>query len=375
MAEIGLGHLEAGMGEPVREFAVVGEQHQALGVVVQPADVEQALGPVAEEVGDGFVAAGVGHGGQHLGRLVEGQVHQPGPGRDPFPVHPDHLVFGVDPGAEPADRLPVDLDPARADEFLAVPAAPDPRLGQDLLQPDPAGNVGQAVPFIPPQSSLEVRVGRSHSRCPRCLPAGTARGPAGPPGWPGPVAPGSTPWSGTDGTGLGVSAGFLDQAAQHQRAHHAVAVDPADGRDAGPADRLPVGDHGQGLQRGLGEADLLPVADEPLDQRGAVLAGVVPPAAGDLAQVEAAALDCGFLGQVVQFRADLVPGPFEYLGEDDHRHRLVGDQQDRLQAGSQAGAFRGLCLFLGFRAHFLFQSLSVSSSTLSAVSRWPVHVT
>src|ERR1700723_297440 len=32
-----------------------------------------------------------------------------------------------------------------------------------------------------------------------------------------------------DGAGFGVGAGLLDQAAQHQGAHHAVAVDPADG--------------------------------------------------------------------------------------------------------------------------------------------------
>ena len=57
-------------------------------------------------------------------------------------------MLGVDPGAEPADGLPVDLDPARADEFLAVPAAADPRFGQDLLQPDAAGNVGQGVPVV-----------------------------------------------------------------------------------------------------------------------------------------------------------------------------------------------------------------------------------
>src|SRR5271170_7809757 len=117
-----------------------------------------------------------------------------------------------------------------------------------------------------------------------------------------------------DGTGLGVSAGFLDQATQHQGSHHAVAVDPADGRNPGPADRLAVGHHGQGLQRGLGQADLLAVADDPLDQRRAVLASVEPPAAGNFAQVKAAILGCVFLGEVCQLGRDLVPGPFEYLG-------------------------------------------------------------
>src|ERR1700747_2788811 len=90
------------------------------------------------------------------------------------------------------DRRPIDSAPARADHPLAVPAAADPRFGQDLLQPDAAGNVGQAVAVLALWVAevvvfvvvFEVTVGRSHSRCPRCPQAGTARGRAGPPGWP-----------------------------------------------------------------------------------------------------------------------------------------------------------------------------------------------
>src|SRR5579862_5226954 len=130
-----------------------------------------------------------------------------------------------------------------------------------------------------------------------------------------------------------VGPGLLDQAAQDQRAHDAVAVDPAHGRHADPADRLPVGHDGQGLQRCLGEADLLAVADEPLDERGAVLSGVEPPAARDLPEVEAAALGGVGRGEVVQFGGYLVPRPLEDLGQHHHGYRLVGDQEDRLQAG------------------------------------------
>ena len=58
-------------------------------------------------------------------------------------------MLGVDPGAEPSDRLTVDLDPPGADEFLTVPAAADSqRVGQDLLQPNTVGDVGQGVPFL-----------------------------------------------------------------------------------------------------------------------------------------------------------------------------------------------------------------------------------
>src|SRR5580700_6699164 len=81
-----------------------------------------------------------------------------------------------------------------------------------------------------------------------------------------------------DGAGLRIRARLLGQAAQHQRAHHPVAVDPAHGRHPGPADRLTVRHDGQGLQRRLGQPDLLPVAYETLNQRGAILTGVVSPA-------------------------------------------------------------------------------------------------
>ena len=83
-----------------------------------------------------------------------------------------------------------------------------------------------------------------------------------------------------------LGARLLHQPAQRQRAHDRVAVDAADRRHPRPADRLPVGDHGQGLQRRLGEAHLLAVAHEPLHHRRALLARVEPPPPGHVAQVE-----------------------------------------------------------------------------------------
>jgi hypothetical protein len=107
----------------------------------------------------GLAAARIRHRGQDPGRLVEGQVDKAGLGRDALAVDPDHLVVGIDAGTEPADGLAVHLDPAGADELLAVPAATHPGLGQDLLQPDPARDVGQRVPVL----VLEVVVRPSRS--------------------------------------------------------------------------------------------------------------------------------------------------------------------------------------------------------------------
>src|ERR1700728_3606085 len=116
---------------------------------------------------------------------------------------------------------------------------------------------------------------------------------------------------------LRVRACLLDEPAQHQSADHAVAVDAAHGRYPGAAHRLPVGDHGQGLERRLGQPDLLAVAHESLDERGALLAGVEAPAAGYLAQLEAALLRGVGASQVAEGLGDLCPRPLEHLRDDD----------------------------------------------------------
>src|SRR3984957_15494947 len=142
--------------------------------------------------------------------------------------------------------------------------------------------------------------------------------------------------------GLRLGARLLDQSAQGERAQHAVAVDPADGRHPGPVHRLPVSHHGQGFQGGLGQPDLLAVPDEPLHHRCALGPGVVPPAAGHLAQVEAALLGVVGGGEVAQGRRDFLARALEDLGDDDLWYRFVHHQQDRLEAGPQAGTSRAL---------------------------------
>jgi len=49
------------------------------------------------------------------------------------PVDPDDLVLRVDPGAEPAHGLAVDLNPALADQFLASAAGcPTPAAAENF---------------------------------------------------------------------------------------------------------------------------------------------------------------------------------------------------------------------------------------------------
>src|SRR4029077_9259528 len=106
--------------------------------------------------------------------------------------------------------------------------------------------------------------------------------------------------------------------------------------------------------------------------------GEKPPAAGALAHVEAPALGNVGRGQVTQFGLDLVPRTLEHLSQHHERHRLVGHQQDGLEAGPQPGAGVGGIPGLGARITGpgrlvvlfslggpLSSSLSVSSLTLS----------
>ena len=50
LGDVGLVDLVRRVRHPLREVAVVGEQEQPLGVGVEPADVEEPLGPVGDEV-------------------------------------------------------------------------------------------------------------------------------------------------------------------------------------------------------------------------------------------------------------------------------------------------------------------------------------
>ena len=74
LGDVGLVHLVRRVRQPLREVAVVGEQDQPGGVGVEPADVEEPLGPVGDQVGQRAPALGVGHRRDHAARLVEHQV-------------------------------------------------------------------------------------------------------------------------------------------------------------------------------------------------------------------------------------------------------------------------------------------------------------
>ena len=128
-----------GVLEAVREVAVVGEDEQALGVGVQPPDVEEPLGSPGDVVADAHPAQLVGHRRDHTGGLVEGEVDARLVEVHPLAVDVDGLPQWVDAHAELTHDLSVDLDAPLADEQLAGAAGADARRGEHLLQ---AGALG-----------------------------------------------------------------------------------------------------------------------------------------------------------------------------------------------------------------------------------------
>ena len=119
-----------------------------------------------------------------------------------------------------------------------------------------------------------------------------------------------------------------------QGADHPVDVHPAHRGDPRAGDRLPVGDHRQGLQRGAGELGPLAVEQQPLHERGVHIAGVhsaIP--APTSPQVDPATAVGVAVAQPVQ-RLDH-PGHrlTQRAGQHVLARRAVDDQQQRLQRG------------------------------------------
>src|SRR6185437_976318 len=145
LGQICLKHPVSRVREPMRELAVVCEQNQALGIEVEPAHVEQALAPIGDQVSDGTPAPVIRHRAHDAGRLVQREIHQVGACRYPLAIDPDDLPLRINPRAEPANDLAIDLYPAGADELLAASPAPNARCGKDFLQPDAIGHVDETV--------------------------------------------------------------------------------------------------------------------------------------------------------------------------------------------------------------------------------------
>jgi hypothetical protein len=135
--KIDLGHLVGGAGEQVGEVAVVGHQQQALALVVEAADGEDAR-LAGKELHHRRATLRVAGGGDVAFRLVEhriaeaiGALARLG---QQLAVDADVIESGVGFASELDDRLAVDLDASFSDQLLGLAAGGDSGRGDDLLQ-------------------------------------------------------------------------------------------------------------------------------------------------------------------------------------------------------------------------------------------------
>jgi hypothetical protein len=134
LGQVDAGHLVAGVHQLVGKLAVVGEQQRALGVVVQPADGEDAAAGVLRVVGHGGPALRVGQRGDHPGRLVEEEVLPLAVDADELAVEQHQILRRVDAGPELGDDLAVHLHTAIDDHRLSVTTRSHSRSGEKFLQ-------------------------------------------------------------------------------------------------------------------------------------------------------------------------------------------------------------------------------------------------
>ena len=144
-------HAMAGMEHRVRPRPVVGEQDQALAVLVEPAHrIEPGVaGEIArDDLDDGARGMPIARGGGHAGRLVQDDVDETRRGGAQRPaIHDDGLCGRVDLLAQ-LGRSAVDGDPSRRDELIRTAPGGDSRRGEHLRDAlrrhQPAGSVASS---------------------------------------------------------------------------------------------------------------------------------------------------------------------------------------------------------------------------------------
>lgn len=134
----------AGMGESLRQVAIVGDDQQAGGIFVESSDGEQAGAIAGKQVEDAAATFGIVSGAEETGGLVEHEVFLP-LNLQPLPIERDGLTPGFDCGAKLSDRLAVDRDASGSDQLFAFPARAQSRLSEETLQTHGSGGFGEFI--------------------------------------------------------------------------------------------------------------------------------------------------------------------------------------------------------------------------------------
>jgi len=126
--------LVAGMEQARREFPVVGEEQQALRVVVEPAHGVDVLAHLRQQVEDRRPTLGILPRGHVPTRLVEQDVAVACGHAHALAVHADVVVGRVGPGAQFEYGGPVHRHPAVHNQRLRRAPRRDAGGGEDLLE-------------------------------------------------------------------------------------------------------------------------------------------------------------------------------------------------------------------------------------------------
>ena len=130
---VSLWHAETWMREPLRKFAVVGENDESATIDVEPADAVEPLSDVSDKIGDRGPAL-VGHvGADDAARLVKHDVDWSSD-VNALAVEANFRT-GLDLGAEFADDLAVNGHATLDDELFALATAGNAGVGENLLKP------------------------------------------------------------------------------------------------------------------------------------------------------------------------------------------------------------------------------------------------
>lgn len=111
--------LVAGMSETLSQLAIIGQDEKALGLRIEPANIEQARQMGREKIEDGVARVGIAARGNKTGRFVQDDVEAA------LAVHQLAIDFDVVAlrrlRAEVGANAAVDRDPPRGNQFIAVP--------------------------------------------------------------------------------------------------------------------------------------------------------------------------------------------------------------------------------------------------------------
>ena len=276
LGEVLLLDAEARMGQPVREIAVVGEQQQSLGVLVEAPDRED---PRLEghEVRDAATTVRIAGRRHHAGGLVQQEVHEAGSRADRA-----RRRLRCDPTAgstlsPSVATRPLTRDDAVFDQLLAVTPAADAGLRENLLQPFTRH---RATSGRRPCSSASTTSASGDELAQRRQVVERVEAE--------PFEEQARRAVQQREPGTGIARDLLDQAALLQRAHHAVDVHAANGGHLRTAHRLLVRDDRERLERGRRQSRRLTFEHEALDVRREIGMALEPVAAGDADEHEPA---------------------------------------------------------------------------------------